>query len=979
MEDIESLFSVEVIVDSVRLFHGAHCISPAVAFRLLDLPSLLIQPSKPRQAERHGHVSGTDTCSHIYSLTEREPGKETGCISFCRGKSCLFKTSLRVLASGLTNTPMYILLIDGRRLVGSVALPLVTTLSRIRSDTRRSGLELPCVHGHRGTYTLHNAMGTTVGEVVCSYRIGSLGSALLGHVHEGSLSAIRSQIKAAVATGETVSVEVRSASSMSVRQQPADDEKSHCISIRSIAAPEQKSLQVCAEASSEEAVQGLQLSQSVNVTMASRDAPAHPVTVRNDRNVMLPAPLYYQSHSLQHTVQSYSGNMADPMDISSEKLLWQRLKPERDGVEEKADETISGDAAISSSHHEGVPAVSPPNSHKASVPVVQPHKTSSTMPGGRSHGDISLLKALLEQLKIACGELSPHVDTGKSCRNGVESATTNTLHHQQQPLSVSAHRGRGRPAAGLRMQTTKEQSANKKSRSAPTSNFQPERKLKVMLTKTVRLRMAQNKPIAKNKILLESCVRDKYARKRPQHRSPQAHDVGIMTDAQLFEQKRRASSVAPEVEVISEIDRLSSSLEKHVSQPVGKIPKIRMCPNCSTQLDLGDTTVLGKTPAACGFEDHNSKNARTASTPLSYRDLEKKSTAPSDRAVGSVTTPLHGEDVERDTNASSDNSVGQVTVTNPENESENNAADVYSLSFDSEMSHSLVTDTYHEAYTSLASSKRLVTGKSQSFQRSSSVSTVTDGVVPESLIDENSSQVSTSPDHSGKNSEDSVSSADIGTPVSNSGATAFFSGATTIVPGLRTIQVLPADTRAYEHIISAEKSGSVKMTNAISETPIEPVLAADVQPDGHSLSNSGYVENNLRSGQVVVSEALGAAAGAGNESSTQPTDVAQTVTPLVVQPSPNLVRRIQSRTLQKQLSVRDDDVNSSAESTAVVRRTAPTLTRSQLGRTRVLQRTIHTESVSSYAPSVDANDMATSSVGSAFEVQGLSTSTDSDT
>ncbi|KAM7049977.1 microtubule-associated protein 10 [Molossus nigricans] len=183
----ERLFSLELLVDCVRLEaeppppaveekeeeeeeeasppRPSRSLCPAVAFRLLDFPTLLVYPPGGPAAPA--------------------PEPRPGLLSFGRGKSCLFHLHPATLRRRLLATPLYTLLLQlppGRptpapQLLGTCSLSLAAAARKVLGPAA-SG----CSHGHRGSFPLHNHVGERIGDISLGYRLTDLGSSLLGHV-----------------------------------------------------------------------------------------------------------------------------------------------------------------------------------------------------------------------------------------------------------------------------------------------------------------------------------------------------------------------------------------------------------------------------------------------------------------------------------------------------------------------------------------------------------------------------------------------------------------------------------------------------------------------------------------------------------------------------------------------------------------------------------------------------------------------------
>ncbi len=108
--DQESLFSLELVVDKLSL-PNIVCRFPSVAFRLLDFPTLLIHHVEPELAEIIREKISSDQYFKVPSQLHELKDKH-GDFPVKKGKSCLFKVPLKNLMTHLTNTPLYVMVID---------------------------------------------------------------------------------------------------------------------------------------------------------------------------------------------------------------------------------------------------------------------------------------------------------------------------------------------------------------------------------------------------------------------------------------------------------------------------------------------------------------------------------------------------------------------------------------------------------------------------------------------------------------------------------------------------------------------------------------------------------------------------------------------------------------------------------------------------------------------------------------------------
>ena len=161
-EKCESLFSLEVVVESVDNI-CISCYKPAIAFRLLNFPSVVIRSERQR-------VLTKESSHQIQS-----------------GKSCLFKMSKDVLCERLKNTPLYIMLVDTccakTKLLASTTISLLNCFQNILANIENNGLDTPAVSGSKGEFSMYNLMGSQVATLKLGYRMFSFGLSMSGHVN----------------------------------------------------------------------------------------------------------------------------------------------------------------------------------------------------------------------------------------------------------------------------------------------------------------------------------------------------------------------------------------------------------------------------------------------------------------------------------------------------------------------------------------------------------------------------------------------------------------------------------------------------------------------------------------------------------------------------------------------------------------------------------------------------------------------------
>lgn len=188
MDTTESLFSLEVHIESIDRLKVS-CVIPAVSFRLLDFPSLiihLISPANVQKLREKSQVQGFNK-----DMIETEFKDRYGSISFTKGKSCLFSANVVNLQSQLQLTPLYLMLLDvwhkKPKLVGSTMIPLKNTIDKIAADVEQLGVSVPSISQQEGTFEVYNLMGTAIGSVRLCLRILSLGGSVTPHIPPQSI------------------------------------------------------------------------------------------------------------------------------------------------------------------------------------------------------------------------------------------------------------------------------------------------------------------------------------------------------------------------------------------------------------------------------------------------------------------------------------------------------------------------------------------------------------------------------------------------------------------------------------------------------------------------------------------------------------------------------------------------------------------------------------------------------------------------
>ena len=203
----ETLFSLEVHVESVEELRVS-CKLPALCFRLLDFPTMIIHYVSPVEAEKmrqRFHMEDREMLLH--ELKDR-----FGDFQFRTGKSCLFKASMDTLLIQLQTVPLYAMLMDlwpkKPTLIGSTLIPFKKAIDKISADVYDKGVAVPAFFRDEGDFAVYNLMGSPVAKVKLGFRLLSLGGSLIPHIPTESLG---NRVSEKVETSEKVEQAVKSA------------------------------------------------------------------------------------------------------------------------------------------------------------------------------------------------------------------------------------------------------------------------------------------------------------------------------------------------------------------------------------------------------------------------------------------------------------------------------------------------------------------------------------------------------------------------------------------------------------------------------------------------------------------------------------------------------------------------------------------------------------------------------------------------
>ncbi|XP_061173955.1 microtubule-associated protein 10-like [Saccostrea echinata] len=204
--DKESLFSLEVVVEKLYIPHTT-CRFPSVVFRLLDFPNILIEHVEEDLARNIKYKITRDPYFKVPDQFAELKDKH-GNFMIRKGKSCLFKVSPDTLKIHLSNTPLYVMVVDSfekvPKLIGNSTLPLDDVMNQIVDDIKHNGNTVPSVHGDKGLFKIYSLMGKDIGYMVLGFRLLSLGPGLIPHIPDSAIAKQESNIITVKPTMEAV-------------------------------------------------------------------------------------------------------------------------------------------------------------------------------------------------------------------------------------------------------------------------------------------------------------------------------------------------------------------------------------------------------------------------------------------------------------------------------------------------------------------------------------------------------------------------------------------------------------------------------------------------------------------------------------------------------------------------------------------------------------------------------------------------------
>ncbi|XP_053314478.1 microtubule-associated protein 10 [Spea bombifrons] len=491
----ECLFSLEMLVHDVRVDCATLALRemplPTVAFRLLEFPTVLLYP-KP------GYLDEDVDLDYAPGLLQ---------LSFDRGKSCMFRQSISSLHRLLSNTPLYVLLLDLRPnvplLLGSCLISLSETVMLLKEALEKGNEGLPaapCWKGHSGRHMLHDLMGRKVGSISLSYRLLCLGESVVGHMQlnrepeEGCRPLDNAPNGSADCVPENRSVE-QMAKVLEQIPPPVID------SAHSPPAPTaaEKSIKIDNKDPLAKKTKICRQNQSTVPTMAHQEGRCSSGSdvgdrlsdLENEANVHCPPPLYYHCNS--------------KAELVSEELP--EVSRSFGGVKVNAEEDH-----LSEAEPEKVPRKNINHSKPTcNMNVGEIEKTQLQQQTRSALSQLPLLNALLLELSVLNDQLPRAAEASISSRLAwlyTNGANAETIEPKSPSLEKAAKKPpspkirRNKPEGFSRSPSattsTKEQEKSKEcinvTSSAPQANAHGKKKLIYGITNTFKLRLQQTNP-----------------------------------------------------------------------------------------------------------------------------------------------------------------------------------------------------------------------------------------------------------------------------------------------------------------------------------------------------------------------------------------------------------------------------------------------------------------------------------------------------
>ncbi|PAA87670.1 hypothetical protein BOX15_Mlig023745g2, partial [Macrostomum lignano] len=205
---VDSLFSVELYIDRIRLSPSADCLFPTTLFKLLDFGTQRLSecPQGPAAASLRRAIADYERATGGQRRSQLDELRDSdGNIRIRRGKSALFRMPPDRLAKCLSAVPMYIFLVDAYhqppKLAAVCSLALDGLAQEVLQHQAKHGVGVPVTRELSGVFGLLSLMGHEVGLMTAKVRLASLGPSVAAHLPaQAPVEAPSSTSKAAAVT-----------------------------------------------------------------------------------------------------------------------------------------------------------------------------------------------------------------------------------------------------------------------------------------------------------------------------------------------------------------------------------------------------------------------------------------------------------------------------------------------------------------------------------------------------------------------------------------------------------------------------------------------------------------------------------------------------------------------------------------------------------------------------------------------------------
>uniref|UniRef100_H3BCS8 Microtubule associated protein 10 n=1 Tax=Latimeria chalumnae TaxID=7897 RepID=H3BCS8_LATCH len=578
---LESLFSLELLVDYVRIDGRKSKAENAVAFRLLDFPTVLIYQKDREFAEV------------ISCASENRFGN----YPFNKGKSCLFKMNIDSLHSHLSNMPLYVIVLDMYKevpkLVGSCLISLVSTV------------------GKKDIYTLSSLMGEKVGVISAGYRLLNLGPNLLPHLPQAERIKIGPQNLNGILEAKELFISKISQDNEKENEKKETGQRYSDVNEK----PVKHNVQTLPDVLVEEADLGENSMQIViserretttqyksSIGTQTKESRKDRVQVLEpssdfenviDANIFCPPPLYYNQTAPEPKEEYFSQNECT---VVTDSLHVEDLHSEEEDI---LDDTVLS-KVYQNLHHRR-------NKSKNAACPVSSETAQPKLYLKDSLRQLPLLNALLMELSLLNNEssnvpFSVHPQLSWLYSAASEAPSKAPKERKSKPKDD----GEKCDTSALQMRKVQRSTSDqdKKLHSTTKDSIQPRKRLIYGLTNTLRLRLQQTNP----DLLVVHERREQYRKKQAELLKGKKFKVLLSKDKSgHFSEQHQKTNIVPEVDAIS---HENSSLNENVETLIQNRDT-----NAEVEKSLAERLAQDKNPSKTKFIEEPYKVLKSLERP----------------------------------------------------------------------------------------------------------------------------------------------------------------------------------------------------------------------------------------------------------------------------------------------------------------------------------------------------------------------------